>query len=308
MRGPDPLPDAWAAYVGTPTQSDTKRSRTVHSGLTPNLKAAHETLDAFLTGAYAPALPQIPMPDTGPESVLQAILQGVNDLRANAVTRQTLTQFYELQSVEMRTYVQAELVPVHHGIRAVETSVGQLEARMSAANISEARPEPHDPARRRIAFIGFDQQTSFDERIGCMDSFMKRHFPDLRPLCVNLFPDKTGRPSVNGFVEMCSPQQARFVTDGVRAQNLKLDSHTNVKIKPALTDVDKNRNWALKTAEELVKASPKSQGKLVSVQKGDRTGVIRGVYVDGIAVFTQVQRYAKGGIVLSEFGDLKLPS
>ena len=113
---------------------------------------------------------------------------------------------------------------------------------------------------------------------------------------------------MNGFVEMCSPQQARFVTDGVRAQNLKLDSHTNVKIKPALTDVDKNRNWALKTAEELVKASPKSQGKLVSVQKGDRTGVIRGEYVDGTAVFTQVQRCAKGGIFLSEFGNLKLPS
>ena len=113
---------------------------------------------------------------------------------------------------------------------------------------------------------------------------------------------------MNGFVEMCSPHQARLVTDGVRAQNLKFDSHTNVKIKPALTDVDKNRNWALKTAEELVTASPKSQGKLVSVQKGDRTGVIQGVYVDVIAVFTQVQRYAKGGIFLSEFEDLKLPS
>ena len=137
--------------------------------------------------------------------------------------------------------------------------------------------------------------------MGGMDSLMKPHFPDLRLLCVNLLPDKTGRPSVNGFVEMCSPQQARFVTDGVRAQNLKRDSRTNVKIKPALTDVDKNRNWALKTAEELVKASPKSQGKLVSVQKGDRTCVIRGVYVVGIVVFTQVQRYAKGCIFLSEF-------
>ena len=74
----------------------------MHSGLTPNLNPAHETLKAFLTGTDAPALPQILMPDAGPESVLQAILQGVNDLRANAVTRQTLTQFYELQSVEMR--------------------------------------------------------------------------------------------------------------------------------------------------------------------------------------------------------------
>ena len=177
------------------------------------------------------------MPDSGPESVLQAILQGVNDLHANAVTRQTLTQFFEFQYVEMRTRVQAELTPIHHSIRAVEATVGQLEARMSSANISDARPETHDPARRRIAFIGFNPQTSLDERIAFMDSFMKRHSPDLRPLCVNLFPDKTGRPSVNCFVEMCSPQQGRLVTDSARAQNLQLDSHTNVKIKPALTDL-----------------------------------------------------------------------
>ena len=96
------------------------------------------------------------MPDPRPESVLQAILQIVHNLRANAVIRQTLAQLYELQFVEMRTYVQAELLPVHHGIRDVETRVGQFEARMSAANTSEARPEPHDSARRRIAFIGFD--------------------------------------------------------------------------------------------------------------------------------------------------------
>ena len=97
-----------------------------------------------------------------------------------------------------------------------------------------------------------------------------------------MFPDKTGRPSVNGFVEICSPQQARLVTNGVRAQNLQLDSHTNVKIKPALADVDKNRNWASMEAEELVKASPQSQGKQVSEQKGDRSETIRSVYVNEV--------------------------
>ena len=77
----------------------------MHSGLTPNLKAAHDTLDAFLTETDAPALPQILMPDAGPESVLQAMLPGVNDLRANTVIRKTLTLFNDLQSVEMRTHV-----------------------------------------------------------------------------------------------------------------------------------------------------------------------------------------------------------
>ena len=43
-----------------------------------------------------------------------ALLQGVNDLRTNVVTRQQLQAFYELQSKEMRTYVQAELAAIHN--------------------------------------------------------------------------------------------------------------------------------------------------------------------------------------------------
>ena len=46
-----------------------------------------------------------------------ALLHGVNDIRANVVTRQQLQAFHELQSTEMRTYVQAELAPIHNLLR-----------------------------------------------------------------------------------------------------------------------------------------------------------------------------------------------
>ena len=90
-----------------------------------------------------------------------------------------------------------------------------------------------------------------DDRIAAMDRFMKTHFPEMRPCCVNLFPDKAGRSSLNGYVELGSPMQVRMITEQVRELSLQLDGHKGVKIKPALTDIDRNRNWALQKAEEL---------------------------------------------------------
>ena len=98
-----------------------------------------------------------------------------------------------------------------------------------------------------------------------------------------------------------------MITEGVRSRKLVLDGHAAVKIKPALTDIHKNRNWALSKAEELVKASPLSSEKSVTVQKGDRSGSVRGVYVNDIAAFTQADRFAKGGSFVGSFSHLKLP-
>ena len=87
----------------------------------------------------------------------------MNDLRANVVTRQQLQAFHELQATEMRTYVQAELKPIHNTLQQYPAHVGsmadrvaRIESRFDAGNaLQAARPEIHDPARRRVACIGF---------------------------------------------------------------------------------------------------------------------------------------------------------
>ena len=71
-------------------------------------------------------------------------------------------------------------------------------------------------ADRRVAFIGFGNQTPMDDRIAAMDDFMNKHFPEMRTSCTNLFPDKTGRASVNVYVELGSPAQVRVITEQVQ--------------------------------------------------------------------------------------------
>ena len=263
-------------------------------------------------------IPAPPMPQSDdPASVFKALLdgqaallQGVNDIRANVVTRQQLHAFHELQSTEMRTYVQAELAPIHNHLRQQSAHVGvmvdrvaQVESRMASLTVSEARPEIHDPARRRISFIGFPESSTIADRISSMEAFMREHFPEIKPVSVNLFASKDGRPSIHGFVECCSPQQARMILESIKTRELHIAAHANVQIKPALTDIDRNRNWAIHAAEQKIKASSLSHGKLVTVKKG---GANRGVYVDNVVAFTQADRHARGGLFVGEYSNLSL--
>ena len=45
-----------------------------------------------------------------------------------------------------------------------------------------------------------------------------------------------------------------MTTAVMRLRKLVLDCHAAVKIQHTLTDIDKNRNWALSKVEEVVKA------------------------------------------------------
>ena len=188
-------------------------------------------------------------------------------------------------------------------------SVGQLETRV-ASDMAEARAEPHDPARRRIAFIGFGSDTTVDDRIAAMDRFVKENFADFRPMTINLFPGKGSMPSVNGFVELCAANQVRVVLETVKSRSLQLNGHPGLKIKGALTDIDRARNWALGAAEEQIKTSPNAHGKVVKLEKGrgkGETAITRGVYVNDVIAYSQGERFSKTGTFVGEYGHLKLP-
>ena len=58
---------------------------------------------------------------------MQAILDGVNELRAEPVTNETLKEFRELQTEEMRTFVRAEHAPLHEAVSNVSQSVANLQ-------------------------------------------------------------------------------------------------------------------------------------------------------------------------------------
>ena len=109
--------------------------------MTPELQREREKLTDFLAGTEssmkpipAPPMPQIDDTVTMLKALLDgqsALLQGVNDLRTNVVTRKQLQEFHELQASEMRTYVQAELEPIHNTLRQYSAHVGPTADRVA---------------------------------------------------------------------------------------------------------------------------------------------------------------------------------
>ena len=90
-----------------------------------------------------------------------------------------------------------------------------------------------------------------------------------------------------------------------RHKKLKIDGFPDVKIKSAKAAIDRNRDWALRRAEELAKQHPAGAGKAVVLEPGSSTRE-RGIYVDGVRAFEQVSRFSKGGVFLHAFANLSL--
>ena len=68
---------------------------------------------------------------------------------------------------------------------------------------------------------------------------------------------------------------------------------------------DRNRDWALRRAEELGKQHAAASSKAVLVERGSSTRE-RGIYVEGVRVFEQVGRFSKDGVFLHAFARLSL--
>ena len=303
----------------------TQRSSLVHSGLTPELENQRQTLDDFLAlESSVTPLVVPPLPGASADPTMQAILEGVNELRRTSVTKATLAEFRALQSAEMRTFVRAETVPLHNAVGLITQDVGRLaqesiqqfdrvghletradrvEQRLESGVSAPVGPNPHDIALRRVAFVGFPPESSVKERIAAMESFMRKHFSDVRYGMVSLFPDKEGNDTVHGFVEVADRKVAKRVTGAVKSRSLKVDGFGGVVVKPAQTAIDGNRNWALRTADRLIREHPGSSGRLIETKRAKD----RGIYVDGVQVFSQEPRYSRNGSFHGAFSGLKLP-
>ena len=111
--------------------------------------------------------------------------------------------------------------------------------------------------------------------------------------------------SKHGYVQFADSKYAKRVIDECKSAEHRVVGFPEVKIKRANSAVDRNRDWALYHAEELIKKHPSAVGKAVVRERGSATRE-RGVYVDGINVFEQMGRYTRDGVFLHDFANLRL--
>ena len=121
--------DPWRQANGLSTPPGrTQRSQGASSGLTPDLMENRHRVQEFLrsTPRTQPMSPTPSLPSQSTDPVVQAILEGVNELRRNSVDRTVLAEFHELQSQEFQAFVKAENEPLHSSVGCLTSDVQAL--------------------------------------------------------------------------------------------------------------------------------------------------------------------------------------
>ena len=162
---------------------------------------------------------------------------------------------------------------------------------------------PFDAALRQIAFIGFPKEASPEQRVAAMERFMKHNFPSMQIKHIDVSLNREGHMTTHGYVEVGSKQHARLVTSTAKSRSLTVPGFDGVRVKPENTEIDRNRNWALNKADQLIKKDDRAVDKLVE----KKLGKDRGIYVDGVPAFVQRTRYSKGVEFVGNFANLRLP-
>ena len=148
-----------------------------------------------------------------------------------------------------------------------------------------------DPAHRRIAFLGFDEKTTLEDRIKEIDAFLKKNWPSKK--CIDHFykgPYNDRKISKNSFVEFSNSEDAKQILKSIKDQELELKIESKaVMIKQARTQLNTTRNTSLRTAEQKIKEDAKAQNKEVKIEWKDRT-----VLCDKYEVFRQQKNELTG--------------
>ena len=154
----------------------------------------------------------------------------------------------------MRTYVQAELAPVHSAFSQMSSQVWSIADRMGRFEAHDRGaasthvPNPHDSAFCKIAFIGFPKEAPADARVAAMEQFMEQNFMKMQMKHIDVSLNRSGELTSHVYVEVGSKQHARLVTSTAKKDHFAVSGFDKVSTKPEDTDVDKNRNWAFNKA------------------------------------------------------------
>ena len=143
-----------------------------------------------------------------------------------------------------------------------------------------------------------------------MEAFIKDHFKTFRPTGFgNEYkgPHTNRKLSPGSWVEFSGVEVAKAFLSNVSLSSTELNvGSKKLMIKPARTELQRKRNYAMRKAEELIKASTHTGGKEVKIEWKVDGSRERLVTVNGTAAFKQEENDVKG-VFLQPFADLVIP-
>ena len=210
----------------------------------------------------------------------------------------------QLKATESKIVLEFEksIEKLQHQINAVDKTNKELQKRVSDLEVKlktfTGQPEV---AFRRISFIGLPMSDELG-RIKFISEWMGTHFPAIACSVGNISkgPMRARTLTAIGYAEFADSDLRSLVLKTIRSKQPScVYSGTPILVKPALSQMIRDRIWALNTAYDLVKKHASADGKTVDKRKDSN----RAILVDGNIVFDQSSSVVGMGNFLGVFSD-----
>ena len=213
----------------------------------------------------------------GSEVSLPQVLEAVNKVQANlgwlqkcVAKKHDLAVLQQQLLEETDKLVDAKLKPLQEKLDALEAKNSALEAEVqelkrkqaitTSTTTSTNLPPQLDLTTKRAAFLGWPDTVSARSRVQQMEAFLDNSFPEFKPVTyVNQYkgPYNNRKLGTVSFVEFGDKDTAKDFVQAVESSGLQVQAGGKMLVvKKARTQQASSRNWALRKAEELLKAAP----------------------------------------------------
>lgn len=257
---------------------------------------------------------------TSSNTGLPEVLAELKALREQQVTKTDLANLRQELLQSTSQLLDTKLAPLQEELAALKAKHTTLAAKQAAleGELSELKqklattstgtsatnflPATLDPATKRAAFVGWPDTVGAKQRLQQMEALVTTTFSDFKPVTyLNDFkgPYNNRKLGNVSFVEFGSQDAVRDFVKAVEESGVVVETEgKQLQVKQAQTQKQRTRNWALRKAEELVKAVPGTTGVKLDWKE-------RKVKVGEEAAFEQGKDNL--GTFLGNFTNLKLP-
>ena len=209
---------------------------------------------------------------------------------------------------DVRDHVTEQLKPVTNEIADLRQRVESMEAPGPTSDISPEmrRSMDHlmtlsrqmDPNMRRVSFLGFRDDATDTSRRDAMTNFLRKYPHHKYESLGHEYKGKPGERIMKNvsYVEFASTDAAKSFMKEAGSGQFPIQGIT---VKPALSKIHRQRNYAIRKAEEMIKE--RAPGKEVKADLKQRI-----VTLEGSTVFEQTSSEL-GGTFRGTMSSLRLP-
>jgi hypothetical protein len=207
----------------------------------------------------------------------------------------------------LETSITAALNPLKNEVAELKGRVHDLETKSSGSGLSSAQVKllnSVDPAFRSLRFSGFSSGIDPGTRITDIEAILSK-LPDSKHLTVeNVMKGPVNNRSITKHVVVEFPSrrlaERALAALGGKGKHFTTIGGSEVSMKMDVTKINRERNWAIYKAKELIASSPGGANASIDMKE-------RQIKVGGMIAFKQEQNDTQGSFC-GVFSTLSLPS